>query len=164
MVTVPHITAWAGSTKYQADGFLFDEIHRYWVAVDVGGDALCCEHGAVRQNVHGYVCCNRNRAVVIIGGTSGIADCCCVAFSSKGNKSWIALSTVNNSSLKHTHKHAPSAETQQYLAFHRSSPSSHLYPHIPAARCSPLAVTTIVFVFLFLNGVTALNGPRPFIF
>jgi len=25
--TVPHVTAWAGRTKYQADGFLFDGVY-----------------------------------------------------------------------------------------------------------------------------------------
>jgi len=27
MATVPHVTAWAGGTKYQADGFLFDRVY-----------------------------------------------------------------------------------------------------------------------------------------
>jgi len=27
MATVPHVTAWAGRTKYQADGFLFDGVY-----------------------------------------------------------------------------------------------------------------------------------------
>jgi len=27
MATVPHVTAWAGRTKYQADGFLFDWVY-----------------------------------------------------------------------------------------------------------------------------------------
>ena len=33
MATVPHVTAWAGRTKYQADGFLFDWVYReeVWV-------------------------------------------------------------------------------------------------------------------------------------
>jgi len=26
MATAPHVTAWAGRTKYQADGFLFDGV------------------------------------------------------------------------------------------------------------------------------------------
>jgi len=28
MATVPHVTAWAGRTKYQADGFLFDGVYK----------------------------------------------------------------------------------------------------------------------------------------
>jgi hypothetical protein len=28
MSTVPHITAWAGRTKYQADGFLLDWVYK----------------------------------------------------------------------------------------------------------------------------------------
>jgi hypothetical protein len=28
MATVPHLTAWAGRTKYYADGFLFDRVYR----------------------------------------------------------------------------------------------------------------------------------------
>ena len=27
MATVRHVTAWAGRTKYQADGFLFDGVY-----------------------------------------------------------------------------------------------------------------------------------------
>jgi hypothetical protein len=27
MATVPHLTAWAGRTKYHADGFLFDRVY-----------------------------------------------------------------------------------------------------------------------------------------
>ena len=27
--TVPHVTAWAGGMKYQADGFLFDGVYIY---------------------------------------------------------------------------------------------------------------------------------------
>ena len=27
MATVPHATAWAGRTKYQADGFLLDGVY-----------------------------------------------------------------------------------------------------------------------------------------
>jgi len=27
MATVPHVTAWAGHTKYHADGFLFDWVY-----------------------------------------------------------------------------------------------------------------------------------------
>ena len=27
MADVPHVTAWAGRTKYQADGFLFDGVY-----------------------------------------------------------------------------------------------------------------------------------------
>jgi hypothetical protein len=27
MATVPHVTAWAGRTKFQADGFLFDRVY-----------------------------------------------------------------------------------------------------------------------------------------
>jgi len=30
MVTVPHVTAWAGRTKYHADGFLLD-----WVYINI---------------------------------------------------------------------------------------------------------------------------------
>jgi len=28
MATVPHVTAWAGRTKYQADRFLFDWVYK----------------------------------------------------------------------------------------------------------------------------------------
>ena len=28
MATVPHVTAWVGRTKYQADGFLFDGVYK----------------------------------------------------------------------------------------------------------------------------------------
>jgi hypothetical protein len=28
MATVPHLTAWAGRTKYYADGFLFDRVYK----------------------------------------------------------------------------------------------------------------------------------------
>jgi len=36
MATVPHVTAWAGRTNYQADGFLFDWVYR--------GMWLVCQH------------------------------------------------------------------------------------------------------------------------
>ena len=29
MATVPHVTAWAGRTKYHADGFLLDWVYVY---------------------------------------------------------------------------------------------------------------------------------------
>jgi len=29
MATVPHVIAWAGRTKYQADGFLFDWVYNH---------------------------------------------------------------------------------------------------------------------------------------
>jgi len=29
MATVPHVTAWAGRTKYHTDGFLFDWVYHY---------------------------------------------------------------------------------------------------------------------------------------
>ena len=29
MATVPHATAWAGRTKYHADGFLFDWVYKH---------------------------------------------------------------------------------------------------------------------------------------
>jgi len=28
MATIPHVTAWAGRTKYHTDGFLFDWVYR----------------------------------------------------------------------------------------------------------------------------------------
>jgi len=33
MATVLHVTAWAGRTKYQADGFLFDWVYVTWLPV-----------------------------------------------------------------------------------------------------------------------------------
>ena len=30
MATVRHVTAWAGRTKYKADGFLFDWLYKYY--------------------------------------------------------------------------------------------------------------------------------------
>jgi len=136
MATVPHITVRAGNTKCQGDGFLLAGIVWYWVAVYVGGVALCCVHGAVRQNVYGYVCWNRNRAVVIIGGTSGIADCCCVACSVKGSTSWIALFTINSSQPTQTQAHARTVSRNPTIP-NLSSPcpaQSHSRPRRTAAR------------------------------
>jgi len=33
MATVPHVTAWVGGTKYQADGFLLDGVYTLGDAV-----------------------------------------------------------------------------------------------------------------------------------
>jgi len=37
MATVPHITAWVGRTKYQANGFLFDGVHQHF------GESWCLQ-------------------------------------------------------------------------------------------------------------------------
>jgi len=33
MATVPHVTAWAGRTKYQADGFLLGGVYLTWRSI-----------------------------------------------------------------------------------------------------------------------------------
>jgi len=45
MATVPHVTAWAGRTKYQADGFLFDWVYSWqWAAQQNTQNALLRLH------------------------------------------------------------------------------------------------------------------------
>jgi len=39
MATVPHVTAWAGRTKYHADGFLFNWVYTHTYTECLGGNA-----------------------------------------------------------------------------------------------------------------------------
>ena len=164
MATVPNLSSSEGRTKYKADGIWFDGIHGYWVAADVGGVALCCNHGAVRHNVHGYVCWNRNRAVVNIGGTSGIADCCFVACILKGHKRFnCAVHYKQFPTDTHKHTHAPSAETKQSVTFHRPAPSSLSLPLTPMARCITSCCDYYLLCFNFFT-VAVPSGLAHFIF
>jgi len=46
IATVPHVTAWAGRTKYQADGFLFGWVYIPWTAL----------MGTMQPNVQNHAC------------------------------------------------------------------------------------------------------------
>ena len=112
---------------------------------------------------------NRNRAVVNIGGTSGIADCCCVACSVKGNTRCIALSvnykqfhTDTHTQAHEARKHARSAETNNpfpFIALPRLVP---LFPSPPSGTLHPLLLWPTSSLFQFLHRVKISNGPGSF--
>ena len=58
MATVPHVNAWVGRTKYQADGFLLDEVY----IVLVGMGLLSSLEGGCRH----FFCTRMNYADVLV--------------------------------------------------------------------------------------------------
>ena len=50
MATVPHVTAWAGLTKYQADGFLLDGVYNFDIAKCIKNAAVSSVYQSTAQN------------------------------------------------------------------------------------------------------------------
>ena len=47
---VPHVTAWAGGTKYQADGFLFDGVYIQWLGYGPDEQTIVVQLSARQEN------------------------------------------------------------------------------------------------------------------